>query len=356
MKNQSATEGATAAVASRRHGLRRLLPMALVLGMALLVMLSLTAGSAPVSWREAAAALAAPWAADAGSAGSSSMVNAIVLDLRLPRVLLALLVGAALALVGGLLQSTTRNDLADPFLFGLSSGASTGAVAVITLTGDWLGAWTLPAATFSGAAVAAAAVLVLVRRAGGQGPAQTVLAGLAVSFLFGALTHGLVFAGDQRAAHAVVFWSLGGLGLARWDNLWLAALGLLVPAVFVWRSHRALDALLAGDDTAHSLGIAPEKLRTRAFVVAAVATACCVALAGVIGFVGLMVPHLARRLAGPLHAAFLPVAAVLGGALLLASDLAARTLLGSQELPVGIVTAGIGAVFVMALLRRPVNA
>ncbi|RLJ38561.1 iron complex transport system permease protein [Acidovorax sp. 106] len=346
----------TLGVALRRmvlpaDALSRAVPLGIVLALVLLAMLSLTVGSAPVSWREAAAALAGPWAGVFG-APAGDMAQAIVRDLRLPRVVLALLVGATLAVVGGLLQSTTRNDLADPFLFGLSSGASTGAVAVLTLTGEWLGAWTLPAATFAGAAVASGAVLLLVRRAGGQGPAQTVLAGLAVSFLFGALTHGLVFAGDQRAAHAVVFWSLGGLGLARWDNLWLACLGLGLCMGFVWRRHRSLDALLAGDDTAHSLGIAPERLRTQAFLVAAVATACCVALAGVIGFVGLMVPHLARRLSGPLHAAFLPLAAGLGAGLLLASDLVARTLLGSQELPVGIVTAGIGALFVMALLRR----
>lgn len=322
--------------------------------LAALMLLSLSAGgTAAVGWRDAVAALAGPqWAGQMGLAPASEMAQAIVRDLRLPRVLLALLVGAALAMVGGLLQTSTRNDLADPFLFGLSSGASAGAVAVIAWAGQSLGLWTLPLATFAGALLASAAVLLLVRRASAQGPAQTVLAGLAISFLFGAVTQVLVFAGDQRAAQAVLFWSLGGLGLARWDNLWLPLAGLVLLAVFVVRRHRALDALLAGDDTAHSLGVAPERLRVQLFVVAALATASCVALTGVIGFVGLMVPHLARRLAGPLHRSFLPVAALSGAALLLASDLVARTLLAGQELPVGIITAGLGAVFVMVLVNR----
>lgn len=340
----------------RPPGLRPSTVCAVLLALLLvaaLVLLSLSAGSAAVGWRDALAALAGPQlAAHLALAPSGEMAQAIVRDLRLPRVLLALLVGAALSMVGGLLQTSTRNDLADPFLFGLSSGASAGAVAVIAWAGQSLGLWTLPLATFAGALVASAAVLLLVRRAAGQGPAQTVLAGLAISFLFGAVTHVLVFAGDQRAAQAVLFWSLGGLGLARWDNLWLPLAGLALLAVFVLRHHRALDALLAGDDTAHSLGVAPERLRVRLFVVAALATASCVALSGVIGFVGLMVPHLARRLAGPLHRRFVPVAALLGAALLLGSDLVARTLLASQELPVGIITAGLGAVFVMVLVHR----
>ncbi len=319
-----------------------------------LALASLTAGSHSLGWRAALAALAGPWAPAWGWPVPGDLAQAIVRELRLPRLLLALLVGASLAVVGGLLQTSTRNDLADPFLFGLSSGASAAAVAVIGWAGDALGAWTLPAATFGGALVAAGAVLLLVRRVGAQGPANMVLGGLAISFLLGAVTHVLVFAGDQRAAHAVVFWSLGGLGLARWDNLWLPLAGLLVVAGFVGRRHRSLDTLLAGDDTAHSLGVAPERLRLQLFLVAAITTACCVALCGVIGFVGLMVPHLARRLAGPLHARFLPLAAVLGAGLLVASDLIARTALGPQELPVGIVTAGLGACFVMALLlRRP---
>lgn len=283
-----------------------------------------------------------------GAAGDAT--RAIVLELRLPRILLALLVGASLAMAGALLQTATRNDLADPFLFGLSSGAAAGAVTVISVAGELLGIWTLPLAAFAGGLVAAGGVLLLARRSQGQGAERIVLAGLAMSFLFGALTHVLVFAGDQRAAHSVMFWSLGGLGQARWDNLPLALAGCVALAGFVALRHRALDALLAGDEVAQSLGVAPRRLRTQVLVITALATACCVALSGVIGFVGLMVPHLMRRSAGLLHAALVPACALMGALLLLGSDLIARVAVAPQELPVGIVTASIGALFVIVLL------
>lgn len=331
---------------------RSLRVMALVLGLGALFLLALSVGSTPVPPAQTLSALLGPVGTLLGLPAVDPAVQAIVRDLRLPRALLAAAVGAILAVVGGLLQTVTRNDLADPFLFGLSSGAAAGAVAVIALTGEALGAWTLPLASFAGGVVAAGSVLCLAERSAGHGAERIVLAGLAISFLFGALTHVLVFMGDQRAAHSVLFWSLGGLGLAQWDRLPLVAVGLLATAVFVLRRHRALDALLAGDDTAHSLGIDPQRLRRQAFVVAAFATACCVALAGVIGFVGLMVPHLAGRLSGMLHGARLPMAALLGALLLLASDLVARLLLAPQELPVGIVTASIGAGFVILMLLR----
>ncbi len=318
-----------------------------------LTLVSVAVGSAEIDPRDV-------WASILAGLGLSTQVapppalQSIVLDLRLPRALLALVVGAGLALVGVLLQTVTRNDLADPFLFGLSSGAAAGAVAVIVVIGDLLGRWTLPAAAFAGGMLAAASVLVLVARARGAGPEHMVLAGLAVSFLFSALTHFMVFAGDQRAAHSVLFWSLGGLGLARWDNLPIALAGLATLIAYGGARRHSLDALLAGDDTAHSLGIDPQRVRTEAFVACAFATAGFVALAGVIGFVGLMVPHVARALIGALHGGVMLFSALLGALLLVASDIACRTLLAPQELPVGIVTASIGAVFVIGMLwRRP---
>ena len=285
-------------------------------------------------------------------AGGDGPTARIVMDLRLPRALLALLVGAGLGTVGCLLQTTTRNDLADPFLFGLSSGAAAGAVLVITVTGDLLGLWTLPLAAFAGGMAASSIVLVLIARLGDRGPARLVLAGLAVSFLFMALTNYLVFAGDQRAAHSVLFWTLGGLGLARWDLLPVAAIGLAAILAFAFVRHRSFDALLAGEDTARTLGVDVVALRRTTFLVCAFATAAFVSISGVIGFVGLMVPHIARALAGPMHGRFVPVAALTGAALLLVSDIAARTLLAPQELPIGIVTTSLGAVFVLALLTR----
>ena len=286
------------------------------------------------------------------SGRSDDPVSRIVLDLRLPRALLAVMVGAGLGLVGAILQTLTRNDLADPFLFGLSSGAAAGAVVVITVTGNILGFWTLPVAAFAGGLVSSMIVLGLFGKLAQQSPSQMVLAGLAVSFLFLALTYYLVFAGDQRAAHSILFWTLGGLGLANWKILPFALVGLIAIAALAIITHRSLDALLAGDDAANTLGVNVRRYRQFAFLVCAFATASFVALTGVIGFVGLMVPHLARGLVGPLHGTLLLCSAVIGAVLLLASDIGARILLAPQELPIGVLTTAVGAMFVLFLVRR----
>ena len=286
------------------------------------------------------------------SGSNESPVSRIVLDLRLPRALLATIIGAGLGMVGCVLQTLTRNDLADPFLFGLSSGAAAGAVIVITVTGNILGFWTLPAAAFIGGLVSSVIVLGLFGKLAKQSPSQMVLAGLAVSFLFLSLTYFLIFAGDQRAAHSVLFWTLGGLGLANWKVLPIALTGLMAIFAFAISTHRSLDALLAGDETAVTLGVNVKLYRQVAFLICAFATASFVALSGVIGFVGLMVPHLARGLVGPLHGGLLITSAVIGAVLLLLSDIAARTLMAPQELPIGALTTSIGAIFVLYLVRR----
>ncbi len=286
------------------------------------------------------------------SGSNESPVSRIVLDLRLPRALLATIIGAGLGMVGCVLQTLTRNDLADPFLFGLSSGAAAGAVIVITVTGNILGFWTLPAAAFIGGLVSSVIVLGLFGKLAKQSPSQMVLAGLAVSFLFLSLTYFLIFAGDQRAAHSVLFWTLGGLGLANWKVLPIALTGLMAIFAFAITTHRSLDALLAGDETAVTLGVNVKLYRQVAFLICAFATASFVALSGVIGFVGLMVPHLARGLVGTLHGGLLITSAVIGAVLLLLSDIAARTLMAPQELPIGALTTSIGAIFVLYLVRR----
>lgn len=311
---------------------------------------SIVSGSTPVSLSQVGHSLSLllSGADDARYA----MVDRIVVDLRLPRMLLAILVGSGLAVVGALLQTTTRNDLADPYLFGLSSGSAAGAVAVITLTGEVLGVWTLPLAAFVGGMASVGVVLLLLRRFRSHTPERMILAGLSVSFLFTALTYYLTFLGDQRAAQSVLFWTMGGLGSARWDTLFVPLAGLLALVVFSWRKLRALDAMLSGENTAHSLGIDPERLRIQVFVVCAFATACFVAVSGVIGFVGLMVPHLARALTGALHRRMLSLAMLIGALLMLLSDVVCRTVLAPQELPVGIVTASVGALFVMYTLFK----
>ncbi|WP_171211246.1 iron ABC transporter permease [Ruegeria sp. HKCCA5426] len=284
--------------------------------------------------------------------GEVSPLHRIVFDLRLPRALFAAVIGAGLGVVGVVLQTTTRNDLADPFLFGLSSGAAAGAVIVITVTGDILGFWTLPLAAFCGGLVASGIVLALVHGLRTSAPEKLILAGLAVSFLFSAITNYLIFAGDSRAAHSVIFWMLGGLGLARWETFPLVCAGMFLILMYaLWRS-RWLDALLTGDLTAATLGVPVQALRFRMFFVAALATAVFVSVAGVIGFVGLMVPHIARGIAGPLHTRLVPAAAIVGAALLTGSDILSRLLLAPQELPVGIVTTSIGSVFVFLLLFK----
>lgn len=309
-----------------------------------LLVIAVAVGSTPIGLRQVVeAVLAGP---------TDDPISRIVLDLRLPRALLAVIVGAGLGIVGAVLQTLTRNDLADPFLFGLSSGAAAGAVFVITVTGNVLGFWTLPAAAFAGGLIASLIVLSLFARLSRKGTGQMVLAGLAVSFLFLSLTNYLIFVGDQRAAHSVLFWTLGGLGLANWNVLPIALIGLAAIGGFALLAHRQLDALLAGDEAAETLGIPVTRFRQAAFLVCAFATASFVALSGVIGFIGLMVPHLARGLVGPLHGALMLSCAVVGAALLLVSDIAARTLLAPQELPIGVLTTSIGAVFVLFLINR----
>lgn len=316
----------------------------------LLSMVAVTQGSVPIAAGQLWQSL--KLLATAASETEYAMAHRIIIELRLPRVLLGLMVGAGLALTGLLLQTVTRNELADPSLFGLSSGSAAGAVFVITFTGDVLGLFTLPLAAMTGGLASVAAVLLLLRGYANHSPGQMILAGLSVSFLFNALTYGMTFLGDQRAAQTVLFWTMGGLGTARWNNLFLPFIGLATVLIFALRRNVALDALLTGDLTAHSLGVAPEKLRQQTFLVCAMATACFVATSGVIGFIGLMVPHLVRHWTGPLHRkAFLPTL-LIGAALLVGSDLLSRILLAPQELPVGVITAGVGAIFVMRIVLR----
>ena len=316
----------------------------------LLSMVAVTQGSVPIAAGQLWQSL--KLLATAASETEYAMAHRIIIELRLPRVLLGLMVGAGLALTGLLLQTVTRNELADPYLFGLSSGSAAGAVFVITFTGDVLGLFTLPLAAMTWGLASVAAVLLLLRGYANHSPGQMILAGLSVSFLFNALTYGMTFLGDQRAAQTVLFWTMGGLGTARWNNLFLPFIGLATVLIFALRRNVALDALLTGDLTAHSLDVAPEKLRQQTFLVCAMATACFVATSGVIGFIGLMVPHLVRHWTGPLHRkAFLPTL-LIGAALLVGSDLLSRILLAPQELPVGVITAGVGAIFVMRIVLR----
>jgi iron complex transport system permease protein len=277
---------------------------------------------------------------------------AIVWDIRLPRALLAAFVGAGLALVGGVLQSVTRNPLADPHLLGISSGAAFGAILALLHTGLFLGLATVPLMAFAGALASTLLVLAVASFARATSADRLVLTGVAVSFIVMALANVLIFLGDPRATHTVVFWMLGGLGRAQWAHLAWPALVLAGGAIWFRMVAGSLNAMTIGDETAATLGIPVARFRLTAFVVAALVTGVMVAFSGVIGFVGLMIPHIVRLLVGGDNARVLPASMLLGAIFLIWADIAARTIMRPEDMPIGIVTGLVGGVFFVWLLRR----
>ncbi|MFJ9589079.1 FecCD family ABC transporter permease [Streptomyces acidicola] len=286
-----------------------------------------------------------------GSTGLSPVRDGIVWQLRLPRTLLAAVCGAGLAVCGVVMQSLLRNPLADPFVLGVSSGASTGAVAVVVL-GIGGGAVSLSAGAFLGALLSFALVLLLSHTLGGTTD-RVLLSGVASMQLFSALTSFVVLtAADAETTRGVLFWLLGSLGGAGWTDVWVC-LGVLVAALLVCLGYaRTLDAFAFGQDAAAALGVSVARTRLALLCVTALLTAALVASAGTIGFVGLVLPHAARALVGPGHARLLPVAALAGAVFLVWVDTLARTVLDPQEVPVGVVTSLIGVpAFVLVLYR-----
>ena len=282
-------------------------------------------------------------------------MDAIVWQVRLPRVLLGALVGAGLAVCGVTLQAMVRNVLADPYLLGINSGASSGAAAAILFgVGVGLTEHALQATAFLGALAASILVLLVARSAGRVTSIRLLLAGVAVGYALYALTSFLIFAsGSAEGSRSVMFWLLGSLALAQW-HLPVAIVAVVVlgttALLSVWGRH--LDALAVGDETAHTLGVRPDRFRLLLLVVVALCVGVVVAAAGSIGFVGLVVPHLARRAVGGAHARVVAVAALMGGVLLIWADIVARTLFAPQEIPIGIITSLLGAPFLLILIRR----
>jgi iron complex transport system permease protein len=330
----------------------RLLLLGLAVLLALSCALSLVFGAAQVPLERVLAILARQLFGIEPAVAVSIGQDSIVWQLRAPRVLLGALVGAGLALVGTALQAVTRNPLADPHLLGVSSGAAFGAVLVVLYLGEFAGMLSLPLAAFVGAMASMLLVLAIASRGGRLHSERLLLAGVAVSFVMMAASNLLLYLGNPHAASSVLFWMLGGLGLARWELLWLPALCLLLALAVLLGLGRALNALMAGEQSAVSLGLEPRRVRLLVFVVASLLTGVLVSLSGAIGFVGLMLPHVARFLVGAEHRRVLPVAALLGALFLVWVDVAARTWLAPQDLPIGIVTAAIGGAFFVALLRR----
>lgn len=278
----------------------------------------------------------------------------IVWLVRVPRVLLGAAVGAGLAMSGVAIQALVRNVLADPYLLGVSSGASCGAALTILFgVGASLGSSALSASAFVGGVLAILLVFALARLGGPITAIRLVLAGVAVGYVFSALTSFLIFASDTReGARAVLFWLLGALDQARWSSVPVPAVTVTAVLLVMVGVGRSLDALVVGDDTARTLGVHPTRFRTALLAVVALCVGVVVAVSGTIGFVGLVVPHVARRFVGGEHRRLIPVAALGGATFLIAADVVARTAFRPRELPLGIVTALVGAPFIAVLLRR----
>jgi len=277
----------------------------------------------------------------------------IVWNLRVPRALLAFLVGGSLGVAGAGLQALVRNPLADPFLLGLSGGAGLGAVLAIAL--HLSGPWALPVAAFVGA-LAALGLVYRLGLVGGTGgaldPRVLLLGGVAIGAFAAAVTTAIVSLADAAELRNAFLWLWGGLSGASWDTVLIVALYAPVPLVVLFAASRPLDLLALGEESAGYLGADVERVKRRVYLAASLLTAVAVAMSGVIGFVGLVVPHIARLTWGHRHRVLLPAAFLGGGALLAIADTLARTVVAPRELPVGVVTALIGVPVFAMLLRR----
>ena len=286
--------------------------------------------------------------------------EAVLLSIRLPRVLLGVLAGGGLAIAGAAMQGLFRNPLADPGLLGVSSGAALAAFAAIVLGESLLAhasplfkAWLLPAASFMGALSALSLLYGLSRSAGGRVQVSVMLlAGIAVNALCGAGIGLFSFLASDAQLRSFTFWSLGSLGAANWHALAITAPLFALSAVFYLRLSRALNLLALGESEAAHLGLRVERLKIAVIVLCALTVGTVVSVSGAIGFVGLVVPHLLRMAGGPDHRWLLPASMLGGGALLVAADVIARTVASPAELPIGILTALVGGPFFLWLLAR----
>jgi iron complex transport system permease protein len=276
--------------------------------------------------------------------------EAVIWDYRLSRSLVAAFCGAGLALSGAILQSLLRNPLAEPYVLGISAGASTGAVSVMLL-GLGAGAISLSAGAFVGALLAF--VFVVMLSSGRQTADRTILAGVAASQLFNALTSYIVStSANAEQARSVMFWLLGSFAGVRWPEVALAASVVAVGLVVcIWHA-RALDAFTFGEDAARSLGIPVQRVRVVLLLVTALMTATMVSMVGAIGFVGLVIPHAARFVVGHGHVRLLPACALVGALFMVVADIVSRILIAPQVLPIGVVTALVGVPFFSVILYR----
>jgi iron complex transport system permease protein len=342
-------------------GLRALRRGLVLSGLAVLLIAAAIAAAATGAAGIPPGRLAAALGLVGGPAAEIARDQLVLFSIRLPRIVLAVAVGALLATAGTIMQGLFRNPLADPGLVGVSAGAGLAAAATIVL-GDTLLAGTrlggaigpelLPLAAFLGALAVTALLYRIATREGRTSIATLLLAGLALGALAGAGTGLLVFLADDRQLRDITFWTLGSLAGATWPKVAAITPFLVATLVALPVIARGLDLLVLGEAEAFHMGVPVERLKRFAIVLVAAAAGAAVAAAGVIGFVGIVVPHLLRLVIGPGHRALLPAAVLLGGLVLLAADTLARTLAAPAELPVGIVTAILGAPFFLVLLLR----
>lgn len=285
--------------------------------------------------------------------GAPSLADTIVWEIRVPRVLIAGLVGATLAYSGGAYQGVFRNPLADPFLLGVAAGA--GLAATVVIVGPVPAAWghvsLLTVAAFGGALVAVLLTYAIARGSGGAPGATLILAGVAVSSLATAATSYLMLARRQDTV-AILSWLLGGFNDSGWREMWFIVPYTLPAAAVIFLHGRILNVMQLDEDQAHHLGVDVERARLIVLVAASLAAAAAVSVAGIIGFVGLIVPHAVRMVAGPDYRRLLPLSALAGASFVILADLGARTAISPGELPVGVITAFAGAPFFLYLLRR----
>ena len=277
---------------------------------------------------------------------------AVLWVIRLPRVVLGALVGAGLAVAGAAMQGLFRNPLADPGLLGISSGASLAAAMSVVLGFHVFGPYSLPVAAFLGSLLSTAVIYLLSQERGRVNVPTMLLAGIAINALCGAGTGLMTFLATDEQLRSITFWSLGSLGGATWPTVVSAAPLILLGALVLPLTARALNALMLGESGAAHLGIPVTRVKWLIVVLVALSVGAGVAVAGTIGFVGLVVPHVLRLLTGPNHRTLLPASALLGAALLVLADLVSRTVAIPAEVPIGIITALLGAPFFIYLLRQ----
>jgi iron complex transport system permease protein len=324
----------------------------LVVGLVLATLVSVGTGQFSITPGEVLAGLRRGITGVVDADRAVQMADAALWNVRLPRVTMALLVGAALACGGALMQGVFGNPLAEPGIVGVSSGAAAAACIVIVFGLTVFGQWTMVVAAFLGGLVATAVVYGTARQGGRTEVVTLVLTGIAVNAVGGAVIALMTFLGDSSAREEIVFWQLGSLNGSRWDHVFVIAPVILVCLGITLFLARPLDLLALGEKPARHLGVDVERLRIGVIILVALLTSAAVAFAGIISFVGLVVPHVIRMITGPGHRVLLP-ASMLGGALLLAAaDTIARTAVPYADLPIGLLTALVGGPFFFYLIRR----